>query len=137
MADFFTSAYAQTVGNTGATVAKLGDNALKNVISHSDAGREFILTITAQAGTLTDVKLNEAVRYLTRTNFTSANTDGTSAGTIAAIGLNDGTAFNPAADTVVHVRYQTTEDFAITDFNANITATQVAIVCQFKPADYV
>jgi hypothetical protein len=31
MADFFTSSYAQTVSNTGATVAKLGDNALKTV----------------------------------------------------------------------------------------------------------
>lgn len=137
MADFFTSSYAQTVSNAGATVAKLGDNALKNVISQSDAGREFILTITAATGTLTDAKLNEAIRYLTRTNYTASNTDGTSAGTIAAIGLSDGTAFDPTADTVVHVRYQTTEDFAVTDFNANITATQVAIICQFKPADYV
>jgi hypothetical protein len=31
MADFFTSSYAQTVSNAGATVAKLGDNALKTV----------------------------------------------------------------------------------------------------------
>lgn len=30
MADFFSSSYAQTVSNVGATVAKLGDNAKKN-----------------------------------------------------------------------------------------------------------
>ena len=103
-------------------------------ISTSDAGREFILSITADAATLTNAKLDEAISYLTVGGYTSTNTDGSSAGTIAAIGTNDGTAYDPAADTVVYVRYQTTESFVVTDFNDSQTNTTIAIVCEFKPA---
>jgi hypothetical protein len=104
-------------------------------IGQSDAGREFIVSITADAATLTNAKLDEAISYLTTGHYTSSNTDGSSAGTIAAIGTADGTAYDPAADTVVYVRLQTTEDFAITDFNANDTlGVTLAIVCEFKPA---
>ena len=111
-----------------------GANQLKHRISQSDAGREFIVSITAATSTLTDAKLLEATRYLIRNNYTAANTDGSTAATIAAIGTADGTAFDPAADTVVYVRLQTTDTFVVTDFNANISDTQVAIVCEFKPA---
>jgi hypothetical protein len=111
-----------------------GANQLKHKIAQSDAGREFIVSITTAADTLTDVKLLEAIRYLTRNNYTASNTDGSTAATIAAIGTADGTPFDPAADTVVFVRLQTTDNFAVTDFNANITATDIAIVCEFKPA---
>jgi hypothetical protein len=103
-------------------------------IGQSDAGREFILSITADAATLTNAKLDQAISYLTSGNYTSSNTDGSSAGTIAAIGTADGTAYDPAADTVVYVRYQTTEDFVITDYNDSQTNTTIAIVCEFKPA---
>jgi hypothetical protein len=103
-------------------------------ISTSDAGREFIISITADAGVLTNAKLDEAISYLTTGHYTSSNTDGSSAGTIAAIGTDDGTAYDPAADTVVYVRLQTTEDFVITDFNDSQTNTTIAIVCQFRPA---
>lgn len=104
-------------------------------IGQADAGREFIVSITADAATLTNAKLDEAIAYLTTGHYTSSNTDGSSAGTIAAIGTSDGTAYDPAADTVVYVRLQTTEDFAITDFNANdTTGVTLAIVCEFKPA---
>ena len=103
-------------------------------ISTSDAGREFILSITADAATLTNAKLDQAIAYLTSGNYTSSNTDGSSAGTIAAIGTADGTAYDPAADTVVYVRYQTTEDFVVTDYNDSQTNTTIAIVCEFKPA---
>ena len=103
-------------------------------IGQSDAGREFILSITADAATLTNAKLDEAISYLTVGGYTSTNTDGSSAGTIAAIGTNDGTAYDPAADTVVYVRYQTTESFVVTDFNDSQTNTTIAIVCEFKPA---
>ena len=132
MADAYTR--IETVNNAGTTVATFGANALKHKINTSDAGREFIVSITAQATKLTDAKLLEAIRYLTRNNYTSSNTDGSTAATIAAIGTNDGTAYDPAADTVVYVRLQTTDTFVITDFNANISDTQVAIVCEFKPA---
>lgn len=103
-------------------------------IGQSDAGREFIVSITADAGVLTNAKLAQAIAYLTSGNYTSSNTDGSSAGTIAAIGTADGTAYDPAADTVVYVRLQTTEDFVITDFNDSQTNTTIAIVCEFKPA---
>ena len=115
---------------TGTIVA----NYRKNVISQSDAGREFIVSITADAATLTDTKLNEAIDYLTRNNYTSVNTDGSAAGTIAGLGTADGTAFDPTADTVVYVRFQTTESFAVTDFNAAQSNTTMAVVCEFKPA---
>ena len=132
MADAYSR--VETVNNAGSTVATFGANALKHKINTSDAGREFIVSITAQATTLTDAKLLEATRYLTRNNYTSGNTDGSTAATIVAIGTSDGTAYYPAADTVVFVRLQTTDTFVITDFNANISDTQVAIVCEFKPA---
>jgi hypothetical protein len=119
----------QTAGNT------VGGNANKHRISQSDVGREFIVSVTAASATLTEAKLLEATRYLTTNHYTSSNTDGSAAGTIAAIGTADGTAYDPAADTVVYVRLQTTEDFAVTDFNANdTTGVTLAVVCEFKPA---
>jgi hypothetical protein len=126
----------QTSDNSGnaITAAYAAANNYKHKISTSDAGREFIVSITTAADTLTDVKLTEAIRYLTRNNYTAANTDGSTAGTIAAIGTADGTAYDPAADTVVYVRLQTTDDFAVTDFNAASTLSTMAVVCEFKPA---
>jgi len=132
MADVYSR--VETVNNAGTTVATFGANALKHAISQSDAGREFIVSITADATTLTEAKLLEATRYLTRNNYTAANTDGSTAATIAAIGTADGTAYDPAADTVVYVRLQTTDAFDVTDFNAAQTNTTLAIVCEFKPA---
>ena len=132
MADVYSR--VETVSNAGATVATFGANQLKHRISQSDAGREFIVSITADAATLTDAKLLEATRYLTRNNYTSSNTDGSTAATIAAIGTADGTAYDPAADTVVYVRLQTTDAFDVTDFNAASTLSTMAIVCEFKPA---
>jgi hypothetical protein len=97
--------------------------------------RVAVLDVEAKTGLESLAKLDQAISYLTSGNYTSSNTDGSSAGTIAAIGTADGTAYDPAADTVVYVRYQTTEDFAITDFNANDTlGVTLAIVCEFKPA---
>jgi hypothetical protein len=133
MADVYSR--IETIANDGVTtLATFGANALKHAISQSDAGREFIVSITADAGTLTDAKLLEATRYLTRNNYTSSNTDGSTAATIAAIGTSDGTAYAPGADTVVFVRLQTTDAFDITDFNAAQTNTTLAIVCEFKAA---
>ena len=132
MADFTTGSITEGAGVAGSV--QLAANFQKHAISQSDAGREFIVSITADGGTLTDAKLLEATRYLTRNNYTSSNTDGSTAATIAAIGTADGTAYNPAADTVVYVRLQTTDTFVITDFNAAQSNTTLAIVCEFKPA---
>jgi hypothetical protein len=130
------TAVAQVYDNSGNAIAasQLGANNYKNAISTSDAGREFIVKIEADAATLTDAKLNEAIAYLTRNNYLSSNTDASTAGTIAAIGTSDGTAFDPAADTIVFVRLQTTDDFAVTDFNAAQTNTTLTVICEFKPA---
>ena len=124
---------AEPVGG-GASGRNVGANFDVYGISTSDAGREFILSITADAATLTNAKLDQAIAYLTSSNYTSSNTDGSSAGTIAAIGTNDGTPYDPTADTVVYVRYQTTESFVVTDFNDSQSNTTIAIVCQFRPA---
>lgn len=112
----------------------IGDNYRKNVISQSGVGREFIVSITADADTLTDAKLNEAIDYFTVNNYTADNTDGSSACTVGGLGTADGTAFNPAADTVVYLRLQTSQDLDVTDFNAAQANTTAAVVCEFKPA---
>lgn len=113
-------------------VSPLADNYENFAISQSDAGREFILSITTAAGVLTDAKLQAAVNYLTTSHGTAGSGD--SAGTIASIGTADGTAYDNTADTVVYVRYQTTADFTVTGVNAAATDTVVAIVAQMKPA---
>lgn len=125
------------MANLTATFANggIGDNYAKHVINNSGVGREFIVSITADAGVLTEAKLTEAIQYLTTNHYTSSNTDGSSAGTIGGLGTADGTAYDPAADTVVYVRFQTTESFAVTDFNAgDSTGVTLAVVAEFKPA---
>jgi len=112
----------------------VGQNFNQYGIGQSDAGREYIISITADSGFLTQAKLDQAIAYLTTGHYTSSNTDGSSAGTIAAIGTDDGTAYDVTTDTVVYVRLQTTEDFVITDYNDSQANTTIAIVCQFRPA---
>ena len=116
------------------TSEAIASNYNKHAISQSGVGREFIVSITADADTLTDAKLKEAVDYFTTNNYTAANTDGSTACTVGGLGTADGTAFDPAADTVVYLRLQTTQDLDVTDFNAAQANTTAAIVCEFKPA---
>jgi len=133
MADFTTGSITTGAGVAGSV--QLAANAFKHAISQSDAGREFIVSVTANDSPLTDAKLAEATRYLTRNNNTSSNTDGSTAATIAAIGTSDGTAYAPGTDTVVFLRLQTTDTFSVTDYNANdALGTTLAVVCEFKPA---
>jgi hypothetical protein len=112
----------------GATT--VGANYRKNTIHNGDVGREFILSITTATGVLTQAKLNAAIDYLT----VNHGTEPTNAGTIGGIATSDGTAYDPAADTVVYVKLQTTASFTVTGVNAAATDTVVAIVCEFKPA---
>jgi len=116
------------------TSTYVADNYRKNVISQSGVGREYIVSITADADTLTDAKLNEAIDYFTVNNYTADNTDGSSACTVGALGTADGTAFAPDTDTVVYLRLQTTQDLDVTDFNAAQSNTTAAIICEFVPA---
>ena len=113
-------------------VSPLADNYNKHVISQSGVGREFIVSITANAATLTDAKLKAALDYMTLNH--GASGAGDAAGTVGALGTADGTAFDPAADTVVFVRLQTTADFTVAGVNAAATDTTVAVVCEFVPA---
>lgn len=115
------------------TSTAIAANYRKNVISNSGVGREFIVSITTDADTLTDAKLNEAINYFTLNNYTAGNTDGSSACTVGGLGTADGTDFDPAADTVVYLRLQTTQDLDVTDFNAAQANTTAAIVCEFTP----
>ena len=110
------------------TATDIAANYNKHAISQSGVGREFIVSITADAGTLTDAKLKEALDYMT------LNHDADSAATVGAVGTADGTAFDPTADTVVFVRLQTTADYTVTAFNAVQANTTAAVVCEFKPA---
>lgn len=126
------------IGSNGTILGgagQVGQNFNQYGIGQSDAGREFIVSIAPDSGNLTQAKLDEAIAYLTTGHYTGSNTDGSSAGTIAAIGTAAGTAYNPASSDTVYVRFQTTEDFAVTDFNANDTlGVTLAVVCQFRPA---
>lgn len=114
------------------TATDVASNYNKHVISQSGVGREFIVSITADAGTLTDAKLKAALDYMTLNH--GADGAGDSAATIGAVGTADGTPFDPAADTVVFVRLQTTADFTVAGVNTAATDTTVALVCEFKPA---
>ena len=114
---------------TGEAIAS---NYNKHAISQSGVGREFIVSITADAGTLTDAKLKEALDYMTLNH--GAGGTGDSASTVGAVGKADGTAFDPAVDTVVFVRLQTTADYTVTVFNAAQANTTALVICEFKPA---
>lgn len=117
------------------TSTYVADNYKKHVISQSGVGREFIVSVTADADTLTDEKLQEAIDYITTNHGAGDGTgDGDAAATIGGLGTADGTAFDPTADTVVYLRVQTTADFAVATFNGAQSNTTLAVVCEFKPA---
>jgi len=115
MADFITSTYAQTVSNAGATVAKLADNAYKNVISTSDAGRELIVKI-ASSTTINDAELNAAIAEITRSQ--GSNGSGDSAFTVAGVGTATGVAFESGTTATVFLRCQGTGDLTVADIKS-------------------
>lgn len=128
MADLYTR--VETVSNSGATVATYGANALKNVISQSDAGREFVVKL---AGTnLTNDNLNSVIAYIT-TSHGSAGT-GDSAFTVAAVGTADGTAFESGVTDTVFLRVQGTGDLTVGTADQGIGGLTVTIEAVFTPA---
>lgn len=143
MADLFTSAYSNTYSNAGAAVAaaKLGANALKNVINQADVGRELIVKISADAGIL-DSELNAAIRYVTTGHATPPNDqNGPDAFTVAAVGTADGSAFVAGTTTVVFLRAQGTGTLnaagvkaAAEAADANGTTFTVTTEAVFTPA---
>jgi hypothetical protein len=130
---------AQTVSNAGATVAALGDNFLKHVISQSDAGRELIVKISANAGILNS-ELSAAINEITRSQGSAGSGD--SAFTVAAVGTAAGAAFVAGTTQVVFLRCQGTGDLTLTDIkaaaeaaDANGTTFTVTTEAIFAPAN--
>lgn len=113
-------------------------NYKKHVIAQSGVGRETIVSITANAGTLTDEKLQAVIDYMTLPHGTGDGATQTdNAFTVGAIGTANGSAYNPAATTVVYARMQGTHELDVTDVNAATgisTVSTVAVVAVFTPA---
>jgi hypothetical protein len=133
MADFFTSIYAQTVSNTGATVAKLADNALKYVNATSDAGRTLIVSVTKSgSGNVTHAVLEAVARQLAQAQgvVPPNDRDGPDSFTIAGVGTATGAAFESGTSTVVFLRVQGTGTPDLT----GVSGATLAKVCEFAPA---
>jgi hypothetical protein len=106
---------AQTVSNAGATVAALGDNFLKHVISQSDAGREIVLSLASNS-TINDAELSAAIAEVTTSQGSAGAGD--SAFTVAAVGTVDGTPFVSGTTATVFLRLQGTGDLTVADIKA-------------------
>lgn len=136
MADL--SNFAQTVGNTGSTIATLPDNFLKHFINTSDAGRELVISVVVATG------VTDEVLETLRANITQAGgvagelpADTGDAFTIAAVGTADGRDlnFDPTTTdqtTAVFLRVQGTGTFDLVDAAAGTGAT-VTVVATFQP----
>ena len=110
-------------------------NYKKHVIAQSGVGRETIVSITTAAGTLTDAKLQAVIDYMTLPHGTGdGSTDTDNAFTVGAIGTADGSAYDPAATTVMFARMQGTHELDVTDVNAAQADAVVAVVAVFTPA---
>jgi hypothetical protein len=131
MADL--SNFAQTVSNTGSTVATLPDNYLKHVINQADVGRELIISVTKSgSGNVTNAIL-EAVRAqltLAGGDGTGADSDGPDAFTVAAIGTATGVPFVSGTTTAVYMRVQGTG----TPKLDTVGGATLAVVAVFQPA---
>lgn len=131
MADL--SNFAQTVGNTGSTIATLPDNFLKHFINTSDAGRELVISVVVATG------VTDEVLETLRANITQAGgvagelpADTGDAFTIAAVGTADGVDFVSGTTTAVFLRVQGTGTFDLVDAAAGTGAT-VTVVATFQP----
>jgi hypothetical protein len=128
MANLYTR--VETVNNAGGTAATFGANALKTVISTSDAGTTVIVSL---AGTnLTDADIQSVAGYLT-TSHGSAGA-GDSAFTIAGVGTVDGTAFVSGTTDTVFLRIQGTGDFTAATADMEIGGLTVSTIAIFTPA---
>jgi hypothetical protein len=141
MADVYSrneiAANNSTVGSPVFTTT-FGANALKNRISQSDAGRELVVKISANAGIL-DTELNAAISEITRSQGVAGSGD--SAFTIAAVGTAAGAAFEAGTTQVVFLRCQGTGNLTLTDIkaaaeaaDANGTTFTVTTEAIFAPA---
>lgn len=131
MADL--SNFAQTVDNTGDTVATLPDNFLKHFINTSDAGRELVVSVVKSNG-ITDANLETLRANITQAGGVAGElpADTGDAFTIAAVGTADGVDFVSGTTTAVFLRVQGTGTFDLVDAAAGTGAT-VTVVATFQP----
>ena len=131
MADL--SSFAQTVGNTGSTVATLTTNFGKHVINQADVGRELIVKVALS--NMTDANVTAIRNAITLAGGVAgvlpANTG--DAFTVAAIGTADGSAFASGVTDVIFMRVQGTGTFSTVDAAASTGAT-VTVEAIFTPA---
>lgn len=131
MADL--SSFAQTVSNTGATVATLSTNYGKHVINQADVGRELIVKIAKTNMTDANVTaIRNAITLAGGSGGTLQSNQG-DAFTVAAIGTADGSAFESGVTDVLFMRVQGTGTFDTTDAAAGTGAT-VTVEAVFAPA---
>ena len=131
MADL--SSFAQTVSNTGVTVATLTTNYGKHVINTSDAGRELVVKIALT--NMTDANVTAIRNAITQAGGASGTLQSNQgdAFTVAAIGTADGSAFVSGTTDVLFMRVQGTGTFDTTDAAAGTGAT-VTVEAVFTPA---
>ena len=124
MADFFTSSYAQTVSNAGATVAKLGDNfAAKS--GNGLGPKTFVLTVGVGGGAISQAQLNGFIRGITQGASLQGNDPSPDAFTVAGVG-----AFTAGTSTSVLIAVQGTGTPSVVTGDY-LTAATVAITATF------
>jgi len=131
MADL--SSFAQTVSNTGATVATLPANFGKHVINQADVGRELIVKIALT--NMTDANVTAIRNAITQSGGVAGvlPADTGDAFTVAAIGTADGSAFVSGTTDVLFMRVQGTGTFSTVDA-AGATGATVTVEAVFQPA---
>jgi len=132
MADL--SSFAQTVGNTGSTVATLTTNFGKHVINQADVGRELIVKFAKTAMTDADVTAYRNAITLAGGVAGALPADTGDAFTVAAIGTANGAAFVSGTTAVLFMRVQGTGTFNTTDAAAGVGGTTVTVEAIFTPA---
>lgn len=125
---------AQTVSNTGATVAALGDNFLKHVINQADVGRELIVKFAKTAMTNADVTAYRNAITQAGGAAGALPADTGDAFTVAAIGTANGAAFVSGTTAVLFMRVQGTGTFDLVDAAAGVGGTTVTVEAVFTPA---
>jgi hypothetical protein len=111
-----------------------GANALKNVISQSDAGRELVISVTKSgSGNLTNDILLAVYRQLTQAGGSGSGNDrdGTDAFTFAGFGTANGSAFVSGTTTVGFFRIQGSGGVPDT---TTVDGATIAVVATFTPA---
>lgn len=131
MADL--SSFAQTVSNSGSTVATLTTNYGKHVINQADVGRELIVKVALS--NMTDANVTAIRNAITQAGGSGGSLPSNTgdAFTVAAIGTADGSAFVSGTTDVIYMRVQGTGTFDTTDAAAGTGAT-VTVEATFAPA---